>query len=77
MPRQVFFDFLMVDEPMEFETTYRNPSMDMKVIESKENKVFFDHIKFLQEKRAARAPIDIVLKILQLHQVKLRKQKLI
>lgn len=61
MPKQVFFDFLMVDEPMEFETSYRNPSVDMKVIKSEENKVFFDHIKFLQEKRALRAPIDAVL----------------
>ena len=40
MPKQVFFDFLMVDEPMEFETSYRNPSVDMKVIKSEENKVF-------------------------------------
>lgn len=62
MPNQVFFDFMMVTEPMEFETSYRNPSVDMKVIKSAENKVFFDYMKFIQQKRTLRAPIDAVLR---------------
>lgn len=62
MPKQVYFDFLMVDEPMEFETAYNNPFGRMKVIKSQENKVFFGHMNFIQHKRAERAPFDAVLK---------------
>ena len=61
VPGPKFFEFLMVDEPMEFRTTATNPSGDVEVIQSKENDVFYGYLNFIKEKRAARAPHDRVL----------------
>ena len=62
LPGPVFFDFMLVEEPMKFKTTLSNPSGDMEVIRSPENKVFFDYLHFLQSKRAERAPYDVILR---------------
>ena len=61
MPGPKFFEFLMVDEPMEFKTTASNPSGDLEVLQSKENDVFYSYLSFLKEKREERAPFDRVL----------------
>ena len=43
MPGPKFFEFMMVDEPMEFKTTVANPSGDIEVLQSKENEVFYGY----------------------------------
>ena len=62
MPGPKFFEFMMVDEPMEFKTTAANPSGDIEVLQSKENEVFYGYLDFIKEKRTARAPLDAVLR---------------
>ena len=62
VPGPKFFEFLMVDEPMEFKTTADDPSGNVEVIQSKENDVFFGYLEFLKDKREKRAPFDAVLR---------------
>ena len=61
LPGPKFFEFLMVEEPMEFKTTFADPAKDLEVIQSKENDVFYSYMKFIQQKRDDRAPFDDVL----------------
>ena len=61
MPGPRYFEFLMVDEPMEFKTSASNPTGDLEVIQSKENDVFYSYMEFIREKREARKPFDAVL----------------
>ena len=61
LPGPIFFDIMLVNEPMTFQTTLSNPSGDMEVIESDENRVFYDYLKFLNVKRSERSPYDVVL----------------
>ena len=42
LPGPVFFDIMLVNEPMEFRTTKSNPQGDMVVMKSDENIVFYD-----------------------------------
>tara|TARA_B110000444_G_scaffold260480_1_gene307615 strand:+ start:906 stop:2468 length:1563 start_codon:yes stop_codon:yes gene_type:complete len=61
LPGPIFFDIMLVNEPMTFHTTLSNPSGDMEVVESDENRVFYDYLKFLTIKRSERTPFDVVL----------------
>jgi thiol-disulfide isomerase/thioredoxin len=61
LPGPVFFDMMLVSEPMEFRTTMKNPQGDMQIIKSEENKVFYDYLNFLNTKREERTPHDAVL----------------
>ncbi len=61
LPGPVFFDFMLVNEPMEFHTSIGNPQGAMQVIESDENKVFYDYLRFINGLRKKRAPYDAVL----------------
>ena len=51
LPGPVFFDMMLVSEPMEFRTTMKNPQGDMQIIQSEENKVFYDYLNFLNSPR--------------------------
>ena len=62
LPGPVFFDIMLVNEPMEFKTTKTNPQGDMVVIKGEENKVFYDYLSFLNAKRSERNPHDAILK---------------
>ena len=62
IPGPKFFEFLMVDEDMEFKTTANNPSGDIEVVQSKENEVFYSYLNFLKTKRQEREPFDKVLR---------------
>lgn len=62
VPGPKFFEFMMVDEPMEFRTTATNPSGAIEVLQSKENDVFYGYLNFIKEKRDERAPFDAVLR---------------
>jgi len=61
LPGPVFFDMMLVSEPMEFRTTMKNPQGDMQIIQSEENEVFYDYLNFLNSKREERTPHDAVL----------------
>ena len=61
LPGPVFFDVMLVNEPMEFRTTKSNPQGDMVVIQSEENIVFYDYLSYLNTKREERAPHDAIL----------------
>jgi thiol-disulfide isomerase/thioredoxin len=61
LPGPKFFEFLMVDEPMEFRTSAANPAGDLEILQSKENDVFYSYLKFIKEKRTLREPLDAVL----------------
>ena len=50
LPGPKFFEFLMVEETMEFKTSAANPAKDLQVIQSKENDVFYGYMKFIQER---------------------------
>ena len=62
LPGPVFFDIMLVNEPMEFRTTKSNPQGDMVVMKSDENIVFYDYLSYLNTKRDERTPHDAVLK---------------
>tara|TARA_B100000767_G_C19767517_1_gene538305 strand:+ start:414 stop:1937 length:1524 start_codon:yes stop_codon:yes gene_type:complete len=62
LPGPVFFDIMLVNEPMEFKTTKTNPQGDMVVIKGEENKVFYDYLSYLNAKRSERNPHDAILK---------------
>ena len=62
VPGPKFFEFMMVNEPMEFRTTASDPSGDLQVIQSKENDVFYGYLDFIKGKRNERAPFDAVLR---------------
>ena len=62
LPGPKFFEFLMVNEPMEFKTTSTDPAGDLEVIQSKENDVFYGYLSFLKKKRKEREPFDLVLR---------------
>jgi len=61
LPGPVFFDIMLVNEPMEFRTTKSNPQGDMVVIKSEENRVFYDYLSYLNTKRDERTPHDAIL----------------
>ena len=61
LPGPVFFDMMLVSEPMEFKTTMKNPQGDMQILQSEENKVFYDYLNFLNSKREERTPHDAVI----------------
>ncbi len=62
LPGPVFFDFMLVEEPMEFHSSLANPQGDMQVIKSEENKVFYDYLRFINSLRQEREPHDSVLR---------------
>tara|TARA_B000000532_G_scaffold244137_1_gene242597 strand:+ start:3456 stop:4892 length:1437 start_codon:yes stop_codon:yes gene_type:complete len=58
LPGPVFFDIMLTNEPMVFQTSLENPQGDMMVLKSKENIVFYDYMAFLNKKRIERAQYD-------------------
>jgi len=61
LPGPVFFDIMLVNEPMEFRTTKSNPQGNMVVLKSDENIVFYDYLSYLNTKREERSPHDAIL----------------
>ena len=61
LPGPVFFDIMLVNEPMKFQTSFHNPQGNMVVLESEENKVFYDYLNYLNTKREERVPHDAIL----------------
>lgn len=61
IPGPKYFDILVTDEDIHIETKASDLVGNLQVIESKENKFFFDYLKFLADKRTERDPLDAQL----------------
>ncbi|MDE0980153.1 MAG: DUF5106 domain-containing protein [Flavobacteriales bacterium] len=61
MPGPKFFEFLAVEENIVIETSEKNPTGDVVIRESNENKLFYDYINFLSVRRQKAAPHEAVL----------------
>lgn len=61
VPGPKYFEILVTDEPIHIETSNDDMIGDMRVIESEENALFVDYMRFIQNKREQRAPFDKVL----------------
>lgn len=61
VPGPKYFEILVSDEPIHIETSNTDMVGDLKVIESRENKLFVDYMRFIQDKRNQRTPFDQVL----------------
>lgn len=61
LPGPKFFDIIVAEESIHLETSVDDLIGKMKVIESAENKLFFDYLHFISDKRTAREPYDKVL----------------
>jgi thiol-disulfide isomerase/thioredoxin len=61
LPGQKMFEFLGVQENVNIRTQVNNPSESVLVLESKENQVFYDYLRFIQTQRKKGAPYEAVL----------------
>ncbi len=61
LPGPKFFDILVSNEEIHLETDANDFIGKMKVIESQENKTFFDYIHFIESKKSVRQPLDKIL----------------
>lgn len=61
IPGPKFFEIIVTDEPIHITTSAEDLSGQLDVKASKENKLFYDYMGFIQEMRNARAAYDEVL----------------
>ncbi len=61
LPGQRMFEFLGVQENVVIKTRINQLSEGLEVIESKENQVFYNYLRFIQSKRLLGAPYEVVL----------------
>lgn len=61
MPGPKYFEFLAVEENIVIETSEKNPTADVIIIESNENKLFYDYMDFLSVRRQKAAPHEAIL----------------
>lgn len=61
MPGPKFFDIIVDQEDIEIVANFDNDVNKIEVKQSKNNKVFFDYIRYINGKRLQREPIDKVL----------------
>ncbi len=61
MPGPKYFEFLAVEENIVIETSEKNPTGDVVIIESKENELFYDYMDFLSVRRQKAAPHEAIL----------------
>ena len=61
MPGPKYFEFLAVEENIVIETSEKNPTGDVVIIESKENELFYDYMDFLSVRRQKAAPHEAML----------------
>ncbi|MCC6599059.1 MAG: DUF5106 domain-containing protein [Crocinitomicaceae bacterium] len=58
MPGPKYFDFIVAEENIYLQPSLDNDINKMVVKESVNNKIFFDYVKFINEKRILREPVD-------------------
>ena len=61
IPGPKYFEFMAVTEDIVIETKASDPSKFVNVIESEENKVFYEFLSFIGERRAKAAPYEQTL----------------
>lgn len=61
IPGPKFFEFLAVSEDIHIKTKAAQPAAFIEVIESPENEIFYDYLKFLQDKRQEAGPLEAVM----------------
>ena len=61
LPGPKYFDILVTGEPLEMHTTTRDMIGDMEVVQSEDNRIFFEYINFIREKQQERGPLEEVL----------------
>ena len=61
IPGQKYFDFIIADEDIEFETDVKDLSKNLKFKKSENNIIFFDYVRFISEKRKLRSPFDQIM----------------
>lgn len=61
LPGQKMFEFMGVPEDIEIHTTMKNPTGDVEVLVSEENRILYDYLKFIGDKRNQAAPQEQVL----------------
>jgi len=62
MPGPKFFDFIVAEENIFIEADSSNAIDKLKIKESVNNKIFFDYIRFINDRRKEREPIDSAFK---------------
>lgn len=61
VPGPKYFEFIVTEEDIELETDVNDFVGSMKVIRSEENRLFFDYMKYIVDKRNERGPWDRIL----------------
>ena len=61
MPGPVYFDFIVADEQIELEADHSANIDKIVVKKSENNRVFFEYIRYINEKRKSREPLDLCL----------------
>lgn len=61
IPGPKYFEFMAVTEDIIIETKAADPSANVKIIESEENKIFYEFLGFIGERRAIAAPYEQTL----------------
>jgi thiol-disulfide isomerase/thioredoxin len=61
MPGPKYFDFIVAEENIVIEADSSNKIEAIKIKESENNKIFFDYIRYINDKRKAREPMDKIL----------------
>ena len=61
MPGPKYFEFLAVTENVVLSTKASDPTRYVEVLESEENRVFYDYLSFIQSRRGLAGPYEAVL----------------
>lgn len=61
IPGPKYFEFLAVTEDIALKTKSSDPTRFVEVIESDENKIFYNYLKFIQERRLKAQPYEAIL----------------
>lgn len=61
MPGPKYFDFIVADENIVIDADTSNRIENIRVKESENNKIFFNYINYINDKRKQREPIDMIL----------------
>ncbi len=61
IPGQKYFDFIIADEDIVFETDVKDLVGNLKFKKSDNNKIFFDYVRFISDKKKLRQPLDEIV----------------
>lgn len=61
LPGKKMFEFMGVPEDIEIHTSMENPTGDVEVLVSEENRILYDYLRFIGDKRKQAAPQEQVL----------------